>query len=117
MSETVIQTQKLTKRYNGLTAVDDLSLEIHLGEVFGLLGPNGAGKTTSISMICGLLQPDAGHVLIQGQPVHGGDVEVRARVGVCPQEVILWEKLTCLEQLEFVGEMYSVPRRVASCCK
>jgi ABC-2 type transport system ATP-binding protein len=113
MPETVIQTQNLTKRYNGLTAVDDLSLEIHQGEVFGLLGPNGAGKTTSISMICGLLQPDAGQVLIQGQPVHGGDVEVRARVGVCPQEVILWEKLTCLEQLEFVGEMYDVPRKSA----
>ena len=113
MPETVIQTHQLSKRYNGLTAVDDLSLEIHQGEVFGLLGPNGAGKTTSISMICGLLQPDAGEVLIQGQPVHGGDVEVRSRVGVCPQEVILWEKLTCLEQLEFVGEMYSVPRKIA----
>jgi ABC-2 type transport system ATP-binding protein len=113
MPETVIQTRNLTKRYNGLTAVDELSLEIHRGEVFGLLGPNGAGKTTSISMICGLLQPDAGQVLIQSQPVHGGDVEVRARVGVCPQEVILWEKLTCLEQLEFVGEMYDVPRKTA----
>jgi ABC-2 type transport system ATP-binding protein len=113
MPETVIQTQNLIKRYNGLTAVDDLSLGIYQGEVFGLLGPNGAGKTTSISMICGLLQPDAGQVLIQGQPVHGGDVEVRARVGVCPQEVILWEKLTCLEQLEFVGEMYNVPRKIA----
>ena len=113
MKETVIQTQNLTKRYNGLTAVDDLSLDIFQGEVFGLLGPNGAGKTTSISMICGLLQPDAGQVLIQGQPVHGGDVEVRTRVGICPQEVIIWEKLTCLEQLEFVGEMYSVTRKIA----
>jgi len=113
MNKIVLQTQNLTKRFNELTAVDDLSLEIYQGEVFGLLGPNGAGKTTSINMICGLLQPDIGQVLIQGQPVHGGDVEVRARVGVCPQEVILWEKLTCLEQLEFVGEMYNVPRKVA----
>jgi ABC-2 type transport system ATP-binding protein len=113
MNKLVLQTQNLTKRYNGLTAVDDLNLEIYQGEVFGLLGPNGAGKTTSINLICGLLQPDAGRVLIQGQPVHGGDVEVRARVGVCPQEVILWEKLTCLEQLEFIGEMYAVPRRLA----
>jgi len=113
MNEVVIQTQGLTKRYDGLTAVDGLSLEIHQGEIFGLLGPNGAGKTTSIGMICGLLQPDAGQVLIQGQPVHGSDVEVRARVGVCPQEVILWEKLTCLEQLEFIGEMYAVPRKIA----
>jgi ABC-2 type transport system ATP-binding protein len=113
MPETVLQTQNLTKRYNGLTAVDDLTLEVHQGEVLGLLGPNGAGKTTSINMICGLLPPDDGKVLIQGKLVHGGEVDVRARVGVCPQEVILWEKLTCLEQLEFIGEMYSVPRKVA----
>jgi ABC-2 type transport system ATP-binding protein len=113
MNQVVIQTQNLTKRYNGLTAVDSLSLEIYQGEIFGLLGPNGAGKTTSIGMICGLLQPDAGQVLILGQPVHGGDAKVRSWVGVCPQEVILWEKLTCLEQLEFMGEMYAVPRKIA----
>ena len=113
MNGTAIQVNNLTKRFNGLTAVDDLSLEIRKGEIFGLLGPNGAGKTTSISMICGLLPPDAGEVLIERQPVHSGDVKVRARVGVCPQEVILWEKLTCLEQLEFVGEMYDVPRKTA----
>ena len=113
MNQVVIQTQNLTKRYNGLTAVDNLSLEIYQGEIFGLLGPNGAGKTTSIGMICGLLQPDAGQVLILGQPVHGGDAKVRSWVGVCPQEVILWEKLTCLEQLEFMGEMYAVPRKIA----
>jgi ABC-2 type transport system ATP-binding protein len=113
MNQVVIQTQNLTKRYNGLTAVDSLSLEIYQGEIFGLLGPNGAGKTTSIGMICGLLQPDAGQVLILGQPVHGGDAKVRSWVGVCLQEVILWEKLTCLEQLEFMGEMYAVPRKIA----
>jgi ABC-2 type transport system ATP-binding protein len=113
MNEIVLQTQNLTKRYNGLTAVDDLSLEIYQGEVFGLLGPNGAGKTTSISMICGLLAPNDGKVLIQGKPVHGGDIELRARIGVCPQEVILWDKLTCLEQLEFIGEMYDLPRKIA----
>jgi ABC-2 type transport system ATP-binding protein len=64
-------------------------------------------------MMCGLLKPDAGQVLLHGKPVHGGDPEVRARVGVCPQETILWDKLTCLEQLEFIGETYGVPRKVA----
>ncbi len=113
MNPIVLQTHNLTKHYNGLTAVDDLSLEIRQGEIFGLLGPNGAGKTTSINMMCGLLLPDAGQVSIQGQPVHGGETEIRSRVGVCPQEVILWEKLTCLEQLEFIGEMYDVPRKIA----
>jgi ABC-2 type transport system ATP-binding protein len=113
MSTTVLQTEHLTKRYGALTAVDDLSLQVREGEILGFLGPNGAGKTTSISMMCGLLRPDAGRVLIHGQPVHGGMPEVRARVGVCPQETILWEKLTALEQLEFMGSLYGVSPRTA----
>ncbi len=113
MDKIVLETHHLKKTYGSLTAVDDLSLEIYQGEIFGLLGPNGAGKTTSISMMCGLLEPDSGEVSIQGRPIHGGDVSVRTRVGVCPQETILWDKLTCLEQLEFIGEMYSVPRAQA----
>jgi ABC-2 type transport system ATP-binding protein len=113
MTEVVLQTEGLTKRYGSLTAVDNLSLEIYGGEIFGFLGPNGAGKTTSISMMCGLLKPTAGRVLIHSKLVHGGSPEVRARVGVCPQETVLWEKLTCLEQLEFIGEQYGVPRRTA----
>jgi ABC-2 type transport system ATP-binding protein len=113
MTTSVLQTKNLTKRFGALTAVDDLSLEVYEGEIFGFLGPNGAGKTTSINMMCGLLKPDAGQVLLHGKPVHGGDPDVRARVGVCPQEVIIWDKLTCLEQLEFIGESYGVPRNVA----
>jgi ABC-2 type transport system ATP-binding protein len=113
MTTTILQTEHLTKRYGSLTAVDDLSLEVHEGEILGFLGPNGAGKTTSISMMCGLLKPDAGRVLIHGKPVHGGAPEVRARVGVCPQETILWEKLTCQEQLEFIGSLYGVRPRTA----
>jgi ABC-2 type transport system ATP-binding protein len=113
MPTTVLQTEHLTKRYGALTAVDDLSLEVHEGEIFGFLGPNGAGKTTSINLLCGLLKPDAGRVLIHGQAVHGGSAEVRARVGVCPQETILWEKLTGLEQLEFIGSLYGVSPRTA----
>jgi len=113
MPTTVLQTEHLTRRYGALTAVDDLSLEVHEGEILGFLGPNGAGKTTSISMMCGLLRPDAGRVLIHGQRVHDGAAEVRARVGVCPQETILWEKLTALEQLEFIGSLYRISPRIA----
>jgi len=109
-TEIVLQTQHLTKRYGAITAVDDLSLEVHAGEIFGFLGPNGAGKTTSINLMCGLLKPDAGQVLIHGKPLQENGAEVRARVGVCPQNTILWDKLTCLEQLEFIGEMYGLPR-------
>ena len=109
----VLRTEHLTKRYGNLVAVNDLSLEIYEGEVFGFLGPNGAGKTTSINMICGLLKPDEGQVLIHGQLVHGGHPDTMNRVGVCPQQIVLWGRLTCLEQLIFVGEMYGVPRRIA----
>lgn len=108
MSATVLQTQLLTKHYGSLTAVDGLSLEIYEGEVFGLLGPNGAGKTTSISMMCGLLKPDSGQVIVHGKPITNGDSSIRARVGVCPQNIVLWNQLTCLEQMQFIGEMYGL---------
>jgi ABC-2 type transport system ATP-binding protein len=107
----VLQTQSLTKKYGSLTAVQDLSLEVNEGEVFGLLGPNGAGKTTSISMMCGLLRPDSGQVVIHGKPITDGDADVRTRVGVCPQNIVLWGQLTCLEQMVFIGEMYGMKRK------
>jgi ABC-2 type transport system ATP-binding protein len=110
MTEVALQAVGLTKRYGNLTAVQGLNLEVRRGEVFGLLGPNGAGKTTAINMICGLLRPDSGRVLIEGRPVDWRDDSVRTRVGVCPQETVLWRQLTCLEQLEFVGRMYGVTR-------
>lgn len=105
----VLQVDHLTKRFGALTAVKDLSLEVVEGEVFGFLGPNGAGKTTSINLMCGLLKPDSGRVLLHGKPVLGGSAEVRSKVGVCPQSIILWERLTCIEQLQFIGEMYGLP--------
>lgn len=112
MPNSVLRTEGLTKRYGSLVAVADLSLEVYEGEVFGLLGPNGAGKTTTISMLCGLLKPDEGIVSIYGQPVaHDGGL--RFRVGICPQSIVLWNTLTCLEQLVFIGEMYDVPRQAA----
>jgi ABC-2 type transport system ATP-binding protein len=108
MKKKVLQAYNLTKRYGDLLAVNDLSLEVYAGEVFGLLGPNGAGKTTSINMMCGLLKPDGGYVTIHDQTIASGSADLRSRVGVCPQEIVLWKKLTCLEQLQFVGEMYGL---------
>jgi ABC-2 type transport system ATP-binding protein len=113
MPNVVLKTEGLTKRYGDLIAVHELTLEVYEGEVFGFLGPNGAGKTTSINMMCGLLKPDAGRVLVRGVPMDNGEVEVRARVGVCPQDVVLWERLTCLEQLQFIGQMYGLDGRLA----
>src|SRR5512133_1804553 len=113
MPDIALQTRNLTKRFGALTAVDQLSLEVHAGEIFGFLGPNGAGKATSIQMMCGLMRPDAGDVLVNGKPILSGDPSLRARVGVCPQENIIWAKLTCIEQLEFMGESYGLRRSLA----
>ena len=104
----VISATNLTKHYGSLTAVNNLNLDIYQGEIFGFLGPNGAGKTTSINMICGLLRPDDGEIRINNLPA-SRNIRLRNNFGLCPQDVILWPKLTCLEQLTFVGEMYNMP--------
>jgi ABC-2 type transport system ATP-binding protein len=113
MANVVLKAEGLTKRYGDLTAVDQLFLEVYAGEVFGLLGPNGAGKTTSINMLVGLLKPDNGQVFINGELVDDNNREARLRVGVCPQASVLWPKLTCIEQLQFIGEMYGMKGRVS----
>lgn len=104
----ILRAEKMSKRFGDVVAVDRLSLDVREGEVLGLLGPNGAGKTTCIRMLCGLLKPDSGSVVIDGEPMTGGGPGLRCRVGMCPQEIMIWEKLTCLEQLEFLGEMYGL---------
>lgn len=101
----VIRTEGLTKKYGSLRAVDSLCLEARRGEIFGLLGPNGAGKTTTIKMICGLLKPDAGKIFLDGEEVLNSSRETMRKVGLCPQDLVLWEYLTCMEQLVFVAEM------------
>ncbi|MBN1372097.1 MAG: ABC transporter ATP-binding protein [Anaerolineaceae bacterium] len=113
MNNVVLEAKGLNKRYGNLTAVQDLSMQVLEGGVFGFLGPNGAGKTTSIHMLCGLLSPDAGEVLVRGKRIANGDPAVRARVGMCPQKIVVWERLTCLEQLVFIGEMYGLSPSLA----
>jgi ABC-2 type transport system ATP-binding protein len=102
-----LEIRNLFKYYGDLLAVDDLSLRVHRGEVFGFLGPNGAGKTTSIRMMCGLLKPTSGRVFINGAGL--GEGNVHTRVGICPQHIVLWNKLSCYEQLVFMARMYDVP--------
>lgn len=111
MPNVILRTEGLTKSYGPLMAVKNLTLEVYEGEVFGFLGPNGAGKTTAINMMCGLLKPDAGQIAVHGVLITSGNADARARVGMCPQDIILWERLTCLEQLQFVGRMYGLKGR------
>jgi ABC-2 type transport system ATP-binding protein len=106
----ILSISGLTRSYGDLMAVNDLSLDVFRGEIFGFLGPNGAGKTTTISMICGLLKIDSGDVSIAGRSILTHYREIKKLIGLCPQDLVIWESLTCLEQLEFTGRLYDVPK-------
>lgn len=108
-----IEVENLTKRFGDLTAVDQVSLEIRKGEIFGFLGPNGAGKTTSIRMMTGLLKPTSGKVLIEREEIETVSKSVKRNIGVCPQDIVVWDRLTCRENLLLVGDMYEVPREIS----
>ena len=105
----MIEARDLTKRYDDLMAVDSLNIGIKKGEVFGFLGPNGAGKTTSIKMMVGLLRPTSGKVYINGIDVQ--KIE-KGSIGICPQELMLWENLTCKESLNLMADMYEIPKNI-----
>ncbi len=102
----IIEANNLSKSFGDFVAVDNLNLKIKKGEVFGFLGPNGAGKTTSIKMMVGLLRPTGGQILVDGDDISQVD---RIKIGICPQDIVLWESLTCKESLKFMGQMYEVP--------
>ena len=112
-ADVILSLSSLRKSFGELEAVRDLSIDVARGEVFGFLGPNGAGKTTTIRMICGLLRPDGGEIRVNGAPFRTNVRDCRRRVGFCPQELVIWESLTCLEQLIFVGTQYDLSRREA----
>ena len=104
----VLEVRGLRKVFGDLVAVDGISFAVREGEIFGFLGPNGAGKTTAISMICGLLTPTDGEILVDGRPAREDPREVKRRLGVVPQEVALYEDLTARENLEFWGGIYGL---------
>jgi len=101
----------ITHRYGALLAVDQLDFTVRPGEILGFLGPNGAGKTTTLRIAAGLLAPTAGEVRIGGASLHREAMTARARFGFVPDKPALYERLTALEFLEFVGALYHVPAR------
>jgi ABC-2 type transport system ATP-binding protein len=105
---TAIAVQDLHKSFGELKAVDGVSYDVRPGEIFSLLGPNGAGKTTTISMLCGLLKPDAGDVAILGHSIQRQPAQAKAALGVVPQEIALYEDLSARENLYFWGWMYGL---------
>src|SRR3981189_2864100 len=108
MNDIAIRTEQLTRRFGALTAVDDVNLRVTAGQFFGFLGPNGAGKSTTIKMLTGLLAPSAGRVTLLGQDFFAHPVEVKRQIGVVPEGMGLFERLTGADHLQFVGRMYGL---------
>jgi ABC-2 type transport system ATP-binding protein len=106
----MIQIEKLNKSYGPLHAVRDLDLLVPAGELFCFLGPNGAGKTSTIKMMSGLVRPDSGHIRLDGVDTMKDPIEARRRLGYIPDTPYLYERLTVVEYLEFVGRLYGVPK-------
>lgn len=107
-----ISIRNLSKKFGNLVAVDNLSLDIYTGEIICILGPNGAGKTTAINVVCGLSPCTDGEIIYKNDdPIRS--INIKSRLGICPQENVYWPKLTCREQLLFMASMYNVSKRVA----
>jgi len=111
MSEPIIRTDGLTKRFGDFTAVDSLSLTVHPGTIFAFLGANGSGKSTTIRMLIGLLTPTAGNVLVDGVDVIRHPRRVRDRIGYMGQKVSLYQGITLRENAEFYGGLYGLDGR------
>ncbi len=106
----IIKVENLTKKFNGITAVDNISFEVEEGTIFGFLGPNGAGKTTTINILCTLLSPTSGRAYIAGHDCMKGSAEVRKAIGIVFQDTTLDKDLTAYENLIFHAYLYNVPK-------
>jgi ABC-2 type transport system ATP-binding protein len=114
MGDILIETRSLVKRFGTKLAVNNVSLDVHAGEVFGFLGPNGAGKTTTIKMVVGLLQPTSGTVKVAGYDVQTQSLDAKAASGYVADTPNLYAKLTGRELLTFVADLYDLDRKQAS---
>ena len=109
-----ISTENLTRRFGDLVAVDDVNLHVAPGQFFGFLGPNGAGKSTTIKMLTGLLAPTSGRIEILGLDFAERTSEVKRQIGVVPEGMALFGRLTGAEYLTFVGRMYGLDRETTA---
>lgn len=113
MNELAVETIGLTRRFDDKVAVDHLDLQVAAGEFFGFLGPNGAGKSTTINMLVGLLKPTSGTARIDGIDIWQEPLTAKARLGVLPEGMQLYQRLTAREFIRFSGTMYGVPKAEA----
>jgi ABC-2 type transport system ATP-binding protein len=108
---TVIKTEKLTKRFGDFIAVNEISLEVHAGEIFGFLGANGAGKTTAMRMLCGLLSPSSGIASVAGFDVYKQTEHIKKNIGYMSQKFSLYEDLTVYENIRFYAGIYGLSNK------
>ncbi len=111
MTETVIHTDKLTRKFGDFVAVDAISFDVKAGEIFGFLGANGAGKTTAMRILCGLLSPTSGEATVAGYDVYKQNEEIKKHIGYMSQKFSLYENLTVKENIRFFGGIYGIPRK------
>src|SRR6266566_1404305 len=109
----VVRTEKLTKRFGALTAVDGIDLEVHEGEVFGFLGPNGAGKTTTLRLLCALIAPTSGTAEVAGFRLGAQDEQIRASVGILTEQPGLYERQSAQDNLLFFAALFGLSASVA----
>lgn len=114
MDTPAIATEGLTRRFGDFIAVDNMNLRVTPGQFFGFLGPNGAGKSTTIKMLTGLLSPSAGRIQILGTDLSAHPIEVKRNIGVVPEGMALFGRLTGPEYLNFAGRMYGLDRDTAA---
>jgi ABC-2 type transport system ATP-binding protein len=110
----IIKVKNLTKKFNGLMAVDDISFAIKEGEIFGLLGPNGAGKTTAIRILTGILKPTNGEVRIGGYNLQKNPLAAKQLMGIVPEMANAYMDLSALKNLLFMGELYGIKKEKAT---
>jgi ABC-2 type transport system ATP-binding protein len=111
MTENAIELKNITKKFGDFTAVDNLSLTVKEGEIFGFLGPNGAGKSTTIRMLCTLAQPTSGSAKVAGYDLIKDSARVRENIGLVAEKMIMYDRLTAAENLRFFGKLYEIPKQ------
>jgi ABC-2 type transport system ATP-binding protein len=114
MTTLAVATDNLTRRFGDFTAVNQINLRVAPGQFFGFLGPNGAGKSTTIKMLTGLLAPTAGRIEVLGMDFASHALDVKRQIGVVPEGMALFGRLTAAEYLQFVGRMYGLDRQTVA---
>jgi ABC-2 type transport system ATP-binding protein len=110
MANPTLEIKGLTKKFGGTTAIKNLSLHVHAGEIYGLIGPNGSGKTTTLKTVAGLYRPTKGTVKVSGLDIIESPTKAKAVIGYIPDDPSAYDKLTGREFLQFVGELYGMER-------